>query len=150
MIKSKLITACLLLFFVSCQNNEIAILKKKVETLGKKNSILKDSIEKNRRNYIRKGWLIGIPEQCNYKVNKKGKIMFGFWRKEKLPEYNFYIKLSNTGEKKYLVKNSTEPTYTYEFTPKSLDDNKVEVWVESVIDKDTIGMGTTMHYGVIE
>jgi hypothetical protein len=137
----------------SCKNTEVEELKKQISDLELKNKILQDSLNKYDEYSIINSLLIGIPELRDYKVNETGIINFGFLKYGEIRKYNVYQKIKGTEDKKLLYSNLTEPKFKFEFTPKSIDDNEVELITEfeSLEDgKDLIHVFTTMHLNVIK
>jgi len=150
--KSLSLLIVVILLFYSCENKEVSNLKKQISELESKNEILRDSLDNFEENSIIGSMLVGIPELRDYPVNKTGKITFGFVKYDQIRKYNVYEKLRGTEEKKLLFNDLTHSIFKYEFTPKSLDDNIIEIITEfkSSDGSSLIQVPTTLELNVIE
>ncbi len=128
----------LLIITLSCNENDteqkkLKNLTEKISLLEEENKDLKDSIKKNKEDFLYSLQLVGIPHSKISKVGKKDSIAvllqpFGY----KLPKYEFY-KIENN--KKIKINNNNSTFFNYQFKPKSTDDNKIKLFIK-IPDKD--------------
>lgn len=105
----------------------------KISLLEEENKDLKDSIKKNKEDFLYSLQLVGVPYNKISKVGKNDSIAvllqpFGY----KLPKYEFY-KIENN--KKIKINNNNSTFFKYQFKPKSTDDNKIKLFIK-IPDKD--------------
>jgi len=146
--KKHIILLSILFIAISCQKNEVADLKRNIQLLNKENSDLKDSIQNINKSFLRNNYVHAIPEQMVYKVNEKANVRFAFLRAGSQPKYNLYKVNKESKKREYLVKNSNKDIYLHEFSPESINDTVMEVWAETIINKDTIRQPGMFIYNV--
>ena len=138
-ILKKICLVVLAISIVSCTNDQSDeyqdILARNIQ-LEKENKILKDSLSDYQEDFIRSGTLVGIPDAYILKVGKKNKIkvLFHTFSRE-LPEYAIY-KVEDSKEIKIGSNNKTH--FDYEFVPKSIDDNELQLRVKIPVNNDTV------------
>ena len=121
----------LILFFnLSCQNEKLQELEKKITELETKNSELRYYIDNNEKISIINSQLIGIPEERDYKVNEVGKLNFGFLKYGKIKNYKVYMKKEADKDYELIYNNLSDAKFKLEFTPKSLNDNRIDIFAE--------------------
>lgn len=118
------------MIFISCKNNELESLKIKISELENTNKKLQDSLDK--RNSFLGTEIIGIPEEIEYKINEKGRANFILFKHQVFPKYNVY-EIDEKNEKKILIKNSTNSNFKYEFIPRKLPKDNVNLILETEI-----------------
>ena len=134
----------------SCKNSEISDLRKTIDKLEKQNLKLIDSINQNEKEMIFMSTLFGIPELRDYKVNEKGIIRFGFLRTGEIMKYNVYEMIKGTNEKKLLFSDLNKADFLYEFTPKSKNDNEINLITEFNFNGGKIEIPSIMQVSVID
>ena len=129
----KLTIAIIYILAISCTNsseksNEVEDLLEKISILEKQNNMLKDSISKSERVYLNSIFLIGIPYKQTFKIGQKDSISMLFQPSfKKLPKYEIY-RIEDKKEIKIGENNSSE--FNLDFTPKSIEDNKLNLLVK--------------------
>ncbi len=128
--KKGIIISLILLLNFSCQSEKIQELEQKVSELKKKNIELQYYLDNNEFISIVNSQLTGIPELRDFKVNEKGIINFGFWKYGKIKNYKVYMKNKGDEDFDIIYDNLSNAQFKLEFTPKSLDDNQIEIFAE--------------------
>jgi hypothetical protein len=134
----KILLTTLIIITLSCNKNDteqkkLKNLTEKIYLLEEENKDLKDSIKKNKEDFLYSLQLVGVPYNKISKVGKNDSIAvllqpFGY----KLPKYEFY-KIENN--KKIKINNNNSTFFKYQFKPKSTDDNKIKLYIK-IPDKD--------------
>jgi hypothetical protein len=134
----KILLTTLIIITLSCNKNDteqkkLKNLTEKISLLEEENKDLKDSIKKNKEDFLYSLQLVGVPYNKISKVDKNDSIAvllqpFGY----KLPKYEFY-KIENN--KKIKINNNNSTFFKYQFKPKSTDDNKIKLFIK-IPDKD--------------
>jgi hypothetical protein len=134
----KILLTTLIIITLSCNKNyteqkKLKNLTEKIYLLEEENKDLKDSIKKNKEDFLYSLQLVGVPYNKISKVGKNDSIAvllqpFGY----KLPKYEFY-KIENN--KKIKINNNNSTFFKYQFKPKSTDDNKIKLFIK-IPDKD--------------
>lgn len=134
----KILLTTLIIITLSCNKNDteqkkLKNLTEKISLLEEENKNLKDSIKKNKEDFLYSLQLVGVPYNKTSKVGKNDSIAvllqpFGY----KLPKYEFY-KIENN--KKIKINNNNSTFFKYQFKPKSTDDNKIKLFIK-IPDKD--------------
>ncbi|RZJ61128.1 MAG: hypothetical protein EOO45_23625 [Flavobacterium sp.] len=129
----------------SCNSNQpdvVRDLNVKITELENENRKLKDSISDFEKQFLYSQILVGIPDTEIIRVGRKNKIvlLFHTFSKE-LPEYGIY-KIDGKKEVKIGTGNTTR--FDFEFIPKSVEDNNVNLLVKIPFQKDTIEIPATM------
>jgi len=134
----KILLTTLIIITLSCNKNyteqkKLKKLTEKIYLLEEENKDLKDSIKKNKEDFLYSLQLVGVPYNKISKVDKNDSIAvllqpFGY----KLPKYEFY-KIENN--KKIKINNNNSTFFKYQFKPKSTDDNKIKLFIK-IPDKD--------------
>jgi hypothetical protein len=134
----KILLTTLIIITLSCNKNDteqkkLKNLTEKIYLLEEENKDLKDSIKKNKEDFLYSLQLVGVPYNKISKVGKNDSIAvllqpFGY----KLPKYEFY-KIENN--KKIKINNNNSTFFKYQFKPKSTDDNKIKLFIK-IPDKD--------------
>jgi hypothetical protein len=143
------IIICITLF--SCNNSEQRsnaekALLDKISQLENENKSLKDSLSKNERDFLNSQMLIGVPDVETIKVGEKNNIAMLFYTfDKKLPKYEIY-KVEGNRETKIGENNQTK--FNYNFTPKSIDDNKMHLLVKIPYEGKTITIQNEMSFNV--
>lgn len=119
------------IIFISCKNNELENLKIKISELENINKKLQDSL--NKQNSFLNTEIVGIPEEIEYKINEKGKANFILFKHQIFPKYNVY-EIDEKNEKKLLIKNSTNSNFRYEFIPRKLPKDNINLILETEIN----------------
>jgi len=128
----KILLTTLIIITLSCNKNDteqkkLKNLTEKISLLEEENKDLKDSIKKNKEDFLYSLQLVGVPYNKISKVGKNDSIAvllqpFGY----KLPKYEFY-KIENN--KKIKINNNNSTFFKYQFKPKSTDDNKIKLYL---------------------
>ena len=134
----KILLTTLIIIILSCNKNDteqkkLKNLTEKIYLIEEENKDLKDSIKKNKEDFLYSLQLVGVPYNKISKVGKNDSIAvllqpFGY----KLPKYEFY-KIENN--KKIKINNNNSTFFKYQFKPKSTDDNKIKLFIK-IPDKD--------------
>ena len=114
----------------SCEKPEVDKLKKQILNLELINQKLRDTLKTYDFKSITDYQLTGFPVLNEYKVNKIGIINVGLLKYGEIRKYNVYQKIKGKKEKKLIYSDRTSSHFTFEFTPKSIDDNEVELQME--------------------
>jgi hypothetical protein len=129
----QLILSTICIITLSCNksgenSHEIESLQKKISMLEEQNRNLKDSLSKSEAEFLYSQILIGIPYEHKQKVGKKNKIaMLLQTFKKKLPKYEIYRVIDG---KEIKVGESDETRFDYEFTPKSVEDDRPDFLIK--------------------
>lgn len=130
-----------LLLNISCNNSveqtkEYQDLLSQNVRLQQQTKILSDSLSRYQEHFIQSQILIGIPDERVIKVGKKNniKVIFHTYSQE-LPQYEIY---KVDGLKEVRIGSSNKTSFDYEFIPKSLEDNKVNLKVEIPFKNRTV------------
>ena len=136
-----LIIALLMIFTLGCENfvpkqTAISQLNEKIKHLEKENKTLRDSLDDYEENFLYSQILIGIPDDYVLTVGKKNNIamLFQTYNVE-IPEYEIF-KIED--EKKIKLGTNNKTSFDYEFIPKSMDDNKINLVVKIPFKNKTI------------
>ena len=150
--KKSIIILVILLSNLSCQNEKIQELEQKITELEKKNTELQYHLDNYEEISILHSQLVGIPESKDFKVNKKGIINFGFWKYGEIRKFKVYRKDKGKEKLELVYDNLTESQFKLEFTPKSLDDNELEIVAEFESSKEgsIIQVPTKMGLNIIK
>ena len=120
----------LFIFTLSCNNSN----DKKIDMLINENlilqnqvKVLKDSLSDFEEDFLQSQILIGIADKTVLKVEKDNNVVMLFQtHNRKLPEYEIYTINDN---KKTKVGTNNKTRFNINFTPKSLEDNKLNLEV---------------------
>jgi len=149
--KITLIIICITFF--SCNNskqisNEEKALLDKISQLENENKNLKDSLSKNESDFLYSQILIGVADQHFLKVGRNNNVVmllqtFG----KELPSYEIY-KLEDKREIKIGENNQTR--FNYQFFPKSVNDNELELLVKIPYKGKVIKIPAKMTFNIKE
>jgi hypothetical protein len=139
--KKRIFTTILALAFItfnSCDSNKISNLTNTVSELSEQNSKLKDSIQLLKQKTILAFHIFATLEQKSLKVNEEGKIDFLFGYKDNIDYISEYDVYKLTGDnyevRKLILENQKLSEFEYNYTPKSIDDNRVRLLVIFKLD----------------
>ena len=143
-----IIFICLPTFF-SCQNNELIELKNKLEQLENQNKKLTDSIDNIEEWNVVNSTIIGIPRERDFKVNEEAEIKFGLLRVGEFKESNIYLADMELNKIELLKENWNQAEFYYSYTPKSINDNRVNLIFEYEFEGVVYEISTQMTLSVI-
>jgi hypothetical protein len=136
-----IIISLLMIFTFGCENLDpkqtaISQLNEKIKHLETENKILRDSLDDYEENFLYSQMLIGIPDDYVLTVGKKNNIamLFQTYNVE-IPEYEIF-KIED--EKRIKLGTNNKTSFDYEFIPKSIDDNKINLVVKIPFKNKTI------------
>jgi hypothetical protein len=148
-----LIIALLMIFTLGCENFDpkqtaISQLNEKIKHLEKENKILRDSLDDYEENFLYSQILFGIPEYHSQKVGKKNKITFLFHSYNiEIPDYKIF-KLEEG--KRIKVGSNNRTSFDYDFIPKSLNDNNLDLIVTIPFKNKALDIPVSMPLGLKE
>ncbi len=124
----------------------------KIAELEEKNAELQYYLNNNEKISIIGSQLIGIPEERDYKVNEVGIINFGFRKYGKIKNYKVFLKNKDDEGFELIFDNISDAQFKLEFTPKSVDDNQIEIFAEfeGTGNDSIIRIPTKMSLNVVE
>jgi hypothetical protein len=131
----------IVMLLISCNNSDEnksreVELKKQISDLKNQNKILKDSLDDYEENFLRSQILIGIPDDIVLTVGKKNNVVMLFQTfNVKIPKYEIF---KIEGEKRIKIGTNNKTRFDYEFIPKSIDDNKIDLIVKIPFNNETI------------
>lgn len=111
------------LFLSSC-NNE------KIKKLEEENKILKAQIIKQKNEQTINSQIILLPESIKFKKNNKNKITLFFSEIQKYPDFDLYLandKFEYDRKDKITYKKITENKFEFDYIPKTLNDNNLNI-----------------------
>ena len=122
-----------LLILTGCKNFEndsknLDTLLDEISDLKKQNKQLSDSLKNYKNDELIYQHVIGIPEKTSLKVGEKNRITFIFHDFDaELPKYEIF-KIEN--EKEIKIGQNKKKQFDYEFIPKSLDENELNLKIK--------------------
>jgi hypothetical protein len=126
--KNSIISTICILTAISCNSEKSTEKEKfieKISILEKENLKLKDSLKKVEADFLYSQILIGIPNTKVIKVGKKNEIVMLLQTFNKtLPKYEIY-KLE--GKKEIKVGESNQTRFEFQFTPKTVEEDTLEL-----------------------
>lgn len=138
----------IIMLVISCNNSDEnksreVELEKQISDLKNQNKILKDSLDDYEENFLLSQILIGIPDDYVLTVGKKNNIavLFQTYNVE-IPEYEIF-KIED--EKRIKIGTNNKTRFDYEFIPKSIDDNKINLIVKIPFKNRTIEIPAGMR-----
>lgn len=141
----------LLFIALSCSktnDKEYIRMKEQINQLESQIEVLQDSLSNYEKEFLYAQIIIGIPEQMIQKVGRKNEITMLFQTYDrKLPEYEIF---KVEGEEKIKVGTGSNTRFTYNFTPKSIDDDKLELLVKIPVDGRSLEIPAHMTFKVEE
>jgi len=139
------------LSLLSCRNSkesskEIENALIRITNLEEQNRKLTDSLNKYREIDLNSQSILGFPQECILKVGKKNKIKFVIFKNEfEFPKYDIY-KIENDNEIKIGENNNFN--FDYEFTPKSIKDNRLNLKIKMPYKGEIIELPILMNFKV--
>ena len=133
----KVIITAICALFISCnfkseQSEEIENLLDSISRIKKENNMLMDSILKIERDYLHSSHLKGNPFSKTLKVGKKDSISMYFQPNfKKMPKYEIF---KIVDKKEIKIGENVNSNFNIEFTPKSIEDNKLHILVKMPFD----------------
>lgn len=131
--KPTLLLSLILLTTFSCKQanekiNDGRALSRQIASLKAENKALKESLESCKLSFLMGQNLLGISDECEIEVGKRNRINMQFFTAGvELPEYDIY-KVEGKNETK--IGSNTKTKFVYHFTPKSADDNYLNLKVK--------------------
>jgi predicted ribosome quality control (RQC) complex YloA/Tae2 family protein len=135
----------------SCENSKnnsqkVQNLLNRIDKLENQNKNLTDSLTKHKESEQNSLSLIGFPEECKLKVGKQSKIKVMICKNQfEFPKYDIY-KIENGNEIK--IGENTNFNFDYEFTPKSINDNHLNLKIKMPYNGEILEMPILMDFEV--
>jgi len=135
----------------SCDNSNVRTEdyeKLELENLAlrQENKILNDSLSEYNEKLIRSQILVGIPDDEDVKVGESNNIQVLFHPFNiEVPQYEIY---KVEGSKEIKLGSSNKTKFNYEFIPKSVKDNKIDLKIKIPFKNDTIEIPAGMIFKV--
>ncbi|MCG9792636.1 hypothetical protein [Flavobacterium algicola] len=149
----KLLFISLFIISMGCKNSEekpkeLQNLLTKIDKLERQNKQLKDSLSNIEEEFLFSQILIGISDEQVVKVGKKNNIVMLLQTfNRKLPKYEIF-KIEGTKEIKIGENNQTR--FNYDFIPKSINDNELELLIKIPYGKRIIKIPGKMYFPIKE
>ena len=145
----------ILLFIVSvgCKNSEekskeVKNLFTKIVKLEKQNKQLQDSLTKIEEEFLFSQILIGISDEQIVQVGKKNNVVMLLQTfNRKLPKYEIF---KIEGKKEIKIGEDNQTRFNYEFIPKSIQDNELELMIKIPFGKRIIKIPGKMYFPIKE
>ena len=145
----------ILLFIVSvgCKNSEekskeVTNLFTKIVKLEKQNKQLQDSLAKIEEEFLFSQILIGISDEQIVQVGKKNNVVMLLQTfNRKLPKYEIF---KIEGKKEIKIGEDNQTRFNYEFIPKSIQDNELELMIKIPFGKRIIKIPGKMYFPIKE
>lgn len=121
-------------------------LLKQANELREENRLLKDSLSRYEEEFLQSQIIIGIPDQNNFKVGKKNNIkLIMHTHSRDIPKYEIF-RIDNDKEVK--IGTGTKTMFEYEFIPKDLNDNELNLKIKVPFKDRFISIPAAMEFQV--
>ena len=147
--KNYISTSLLSLLAISCtDSSEKKLNKLTVENneLQSRIEVLKDSLSDLEENFLHSQILVGIADEAILTVGKENNVVMLFQTYDKkLPEYEIF---RIEGNKEIRVGNNNNTRFNVNFTPKSIEDNKLKILVKMSYKNKPIVLQSELNFDV--
>jgi hypothetical protein len=147
--KNAIISTICILTAISCNSEKSTEKEKLIEEISfleTENLKLKDSLKKVEADFLYSQILIGIPNTKVIKVGKKNEIVMLLQTFNKtLPKYEIY-KLE--GNKEIKVGESNQTRFEFQFTPKTIEEDTLELLLKMPYNGRVIKIPGKMNFDV--
>ena len=147
--KNYIYTSLLSLLTISCTDsseNKLHDVVAENKELQSRIEVLKDSLSNFEEDFLHSQMLVGIADEAILRVGKENNVVMLFQTYEKkLPEYEIY---KIEGNKEIRVGNNSNTRFNINFTPKSIEDNKLKILVKMSYKNKPIVLQSDLYFDV--
>ncbi|WP_046756890.1 hypothetical protein [Kordia jejudonensis] len=131
--KKIFLLAIAIISLASCNQDKIQDLNRQIAALEASNKKLTDSLKNIQSENLMRMTAVGFPSEYTSKLNEPHQINYAFCYSIDIdfPEYNVYrVTNADKDEKELILAKQYKSGFRYDFIPKTLDDDTIELLIE--------------------
>ena len=143
-----IILILIITLLTSCDDSETEQLKTQINELKNENAELKKAVKKKQFEKFTSSYFMTTSTNDYLTVDNEEKLKISLVTLDTIPVFNVYSNENN--KRKLIMENLNTTEFYYLFTPKSIDDNKIDLTVELELSSGMIAFPIFKKFDVRE